>query len=166
MEFENVIKTRHATRKFTSQEVEKEKIEKILESGRLAPTAKNIQPIKILVIEKGIIKMDNITPCRYNAPIVLVVCGDKNEAFEKNNHSTLEIDASIITTHMMLEATNQGLGNIWIELFDREELKKTFSLSENLVPVCLLPIGYEANDCPESPGHNKRKPLAKIVEYR
>lgn len=165
MEFANVIKNRHATRKFKNEIIEKEKIEKILEAGRLAPTAKNVQPIKIIVVEKEINKMDNITPCRYNAPVILIVCGDKSQAFEKNNHSTLEVDASIVATHMMLETTNQGLGNIWIELFDREALKKEFSLPENIVPVCLLPIGYEAEDCPASPGHLKSKNLDEIVEY-
>ena len=166
MEFEKVIKDRQAIRKFKDTPVSDELITKILEAGRLAPTAKNVQPIKIIVVEQEINKMDNITPCRYNAPVILIVCGDKNQAFEKNNHSTLEVDASIVATHMMLEATNQGLGNIWIELFDREALRKEFSLPENIIPVCLLPIGYEDDNCPASPGHLKRKNLEEIVEYR
>ena len=85
MEFENVIRKRQATRKFSNQVVEKEKINNILEAGRIAPTAKNVQPIKIYVVEssEGLEKIDKASPCRYNAPIVLLVCGDKEQAFSK-----------------------------------------------------------------------------------
>ena len=167
MEFENVIRKRQATRKFSNQVVEKEKINNILEAGRIAPTAKNVQPIKIYVVEssEGLEKIDKASPCRYNAPIVLLVCGDKEQAFSKGEHSTYEMDACIVATHMMLEATNQELDNIWVEMFDENVLREEFSIPNNLVPVCLLPIGYRDENCPESPNHNKRKELDEIVEY-
>ena len=167
MEFENVIRKRQATRKFSNQVVEKEKINNILEAGRIAPTAKNIQPIKIYVVEssEGLEKIDKASPCRYNAPIVLLVCGDKEQAFSKGEHSTYEMDACIVATHMMLEATNQELDNIWVEMFDENVLREEFSIPNNLVPVCLLPIGYRDENCPESPNHNRRKELEEIVEY-
>ena len=167
MEFENVIRKRQATRKFSNQVVEKEKINNILEAGRIAPTAKNIQPIKIYVVEssEGLEKIDKASPCRYNAPIVLLVCGDKKQAFSKGEHSTYEMDACIVATHMMLEATNQELDNIWVEMFDENVLREEFSIPNNLVPVCLLPIGYRDENCPESPNHNRRKELEEIVEY-
>lgn len=166
MEFEKVIRERHATRKFQNKVVEREKLEKILEAARLAPTAKNIQPIKILVVENELDKIDLASPCRYGAQTVLVVCGNKEECFEKNNHSTLEIDASIVATHMMLEATSLGIANIWIELFDRDVLRKELNIPENLVPVCLIPIGYEEENLPVNPNHLNRKRLEEIVEYR
>ena len=167
MEFENVIRKRQATRKFSNQVVEKEKINNILEAGRIAPTAKNVQPIKIYVVEssEGLEKIDKASPCRYNAPIVLLVCGDKEQAFSKGEHSTYEMDACIVATHMMLEATNQELDNIWVEMFDENVLREEFSIPNNLVPVCLLPIGYRDENCPESPNHNRRKELEEIVEY-
>ena len=167
MEFENVIRKRQATRKFSNQVVEKEKINNILEAGRIAPTAKNVQPIKIYVVEssEGLEKIDKASPCRYNAPIVLLVCGDKKQAFSKGEHSTYEMDACIVATHMMLEATNQELDNIWVEMFDENVLREEFSIPNNLVPVCLLLIGYRDENCPESPNHNRRKELEEIVEY-
>ena len=167
MEFEEVIKNRKAVRKFSSKKVEKEKLDKILEAGRIAPTAKNLQPIKIYVVEsdEGIAKLDKASHGRYLAPTVLLVCGDIDEAFMKEMHSTYEIDSSITATHMMLEATNQGLGSIWIEMFDEELLRKEFNIPSNLIPVCLIPIGYEAEDCPESPRHEIRKEIKDIVEY-
>ena len=134
MEFENVIRKRSATRKFSDKKIEEEKLNKILEAGRIAPTAKNIQPFKIYVIQsdEGIMKLDKATRCRYGAPTVLLVCGDKEKAYTKEDYSTYEMDASIVTTHMMLEATNVGIDNIWIELFDENVLREEFEIPNNL----------------------------------
>ena len=167
MNFEDVIRLRTATRKFEDTFVEREKVEKILEAGRLAPTAKNLQPQKIFVVtsKKGLIQIDKASPCRYNAPLVLMVCSDKSVAFQKNNYSTYEMDAVIVATHMMLEATNLGVDNVWVELFDRNILKKEFNLKEDLEPICLLMLGYRSSDCPVNPIHKVRKELSEIVEY-
>lgn len=168
MEFEKVIRERKATRKFSNKPVEQEKLEKILEAGRIAPTAKNFQPIKIYVVEseEGLMKIDKATKCRYGAPVVLLVCGDKEQAYAKNDYSTYEMDASIVTTHMMLEATNVGIDNIWIELFDAKILREEFEIPNSLIPVCLLPIGYKSKLCPPSPFHKIRKDIDEIVEYK
>lgn len=166
MEFENVIRSRHATRKFNNTRVDQEKLEKILEAGRLAPTAKNIQPVKIIVVEDNLEGIDKASPCRYQAPTVLLVCGDKAQAFQKGEHSTYEMDSVIVATHMMLEATNLGISNIWIEMFDEKILRDEFHLEDNLIPVCLIPIGYEDENCPPSPNHLKRKELKDLVEYQ
>ena len=168
MEFDNVIRKREATRKFSNKQVEKEKLDKILEAGRLAPTAKNLQPIKIYVVqsEEGINKIDKSSRCRYGAPIVLLICGNKEKSYVKDGSPIYQMDASIVTTHMMLEATNLGIDNIWIELFDGDILREEFNIPDNLVPVCLLPIGYKSEECPPSPFHNIRKDINEIVEYK
>ena len=168
MNFEDVIRERKATRLFGNKELEKEKLDKILEAGRIAPTAKNNQPIKIYVIksEEGLKKIDKASPCRYGANTVLVICGDKETAFKKDDHSTYEIDASIVSTHMMLEATNVGLDNIWVDMFDRSIMREELDIPENLIPVCMLPIGYKSKLCPPSPFHKIRKSIDKILEYK
>ena len=168
MEFESVIRNRKATRLFSNKEVEEEKLLKVLESGRLAPTAKNKQPFKIYVIKSkdGLSKMDKATKCRYNAPIVLLVCADEQKAYKKKEYSTYEMDASIVTTHMMLETTNVGLDNIWVELFDETILVDEFSIPNNLKPISLLMIGYKSKLCPISPFHKIRKSLEELVEYK
>ena len=165
MEFEKVIKTRTAVRKFKTDKLTKEQIDKILYAGLLAPTAKNNQPQRIYVVTKDedLAKLDQASPCRYNAPAVLIVCSNKNEAFSLNNHSTYEIDASIVATHMMLEATNLGIGSIWVDMFDRDKIKELFNIEEE--PVCLMPIGYKQDDYIESINHNNRKPLEEIAKY-
>ena len=168
MEYEKLIKERKSTRLFSNKEVEQEKIDKILEAGRLAPTAKNVQPFKIIVVksEEGLKKIDKCTPCRYKAPVVLIVCGDVEKAYVKDDTPMYVMDASIVNTHMMLEATNIGVDNIWIEYFDTDKLINEFELPSNLKPVCLLPIGYKAKLCPPSPLHKIRKSIDKLVEYR
>lgn len=168
MEFEKVIRERTAVRKFKNEQINEEKLNSVLEAGRLAPTAKNIQPQKIYVVQSkiGLEKIDKISPCRYNAPIVLVVCSDKDIAFKKENYSTYEMDACIVATHLMLEATNVGLGSIWIEMFDKEQLKKEFNLDTNIEPICLIPIGYASDDYQGNPMHNIRKDITEIVEYK
>ena len=168
MEFEEVIRKRTAIRKFSDKELEKEKLDKILEAGRLAPTAKNNQPIKIYVVQsnEGIDKIDKATKCRYGAKTVLIICGNKEQSFKKDDFTTYEMDSCIVATHIMLEATNLGVDNIWIEAFDENILRKEFSILEELVPVCLLPLGYKAEDCPMNPLHNIRKSIEDIIEYK
>ena len=168
MEFEKVIRERTATRKFQTKKVEEEQLLKILEAGRLAPTAKNIQPQIIIVIqsEKGLEKIRNASPCTYNSQTILLVCSNKEQAFHKEEYSTYEMDACIVATHMMLEATNIGVDNIWVEMFDKEKIKTDFDLPEELEPICLIPLGYRTEDAPENPNHYKRKELDEIVWYR
>ena len=168
MDFESVIRERKATRRFSDKPLEKEKLDKILEAGRIAPTAKNIQPFKIYIIqsEEGIKKLDKATKCRYGAPVVLLVCGDKDKSYVKDGSPIYQMDASIVVTHMMLEATNIGIDNIWIELFDGDIIKDEFDIPDSLVPVCLLPLGYKSKLCPPSPFHKIRKDIEKLVEYK
>lgn len=168
MEFEKVIRERMAIRKYTGEPVPKEVLIKILDAGRLAPTAKNIQPFKIYVVEskEGLEKIDKASPCRYGAGTVLMILGDTNQAFSKGAFTTAEMDSCIVATHLMLEATNQGVDNIWIEYFDEEILRKEFNLPEHLRPICLLPMGYRSDDCPLNAAHDVRKELREIVEYK
>lgn len=168
MDFEEIIRKRTAVRKFSERRLEKEKLDKILEAGRLAPTAKNNQPFKIYVVnsEEGLVKIDNASRCRYGAKTVLIVCGNKEEAYHKGDYSTYEMDSCIVATHMMLEATNIGVDNIWIESFDENILKEEFNIPRNYIPICLLPLGYKTDDCPINLLHERRKNIENIVEYK
>ena len=153
MEFEEIIRKRTAVRKFSDIKLEQEKLNKILEVGRLAPTAKNSQPIKIYVVNssEGIEKIDKASRCRYGAQTVLIVCGNKNEAYHKGDYTTYEMDACIVGTHMMLEATNIGVDNIWVESFDENILREEFDIPSELTPVLFMPLGYKAEDRPMNP---------------
>lgn len=167
MSFDEVIMKRCACRKFSDYKLSDEEFDKILEAGRIAPSAKNLQPIKIIACRssESLEKIDKVSPCRYGAQQVLIVCGDKKVAFREGDYSGYEVDASICATHMILEATNIGIDNIWVRMFDSKVLKELFNLKDGLEPVCLIPLGKKSDDCPDSPNHNKRKEISEIVDY-
>ena len=167
MEFEKIIETRQSTRKFSGKVPSDEVIEKILDAGRRAPSAKNMQPARFYVLksEAALRAVDKASPCRYGAPAVIMVCVDKNEVFASATHSTAEIDGSIAATHIILAATNEGVDNIWVELFDRDIIKGELGIADNILPICLIPVGYRADDCPVSRNFHNRKPLEEIFEY-
>lgn len=133
----------------------------------MAPTAKNLQPQFIYVVasDEGLENIDKVSPCRYNAQCCLLVCSDKEKAFQKDGYSTYEIDATIVSTHMILEATNLNIDTTWIEAFDHQETKKVFNIGDNLEPVCIINLGYKADDCSENQLHNQRKSKNETVKY-
>ena len=113
MEFKEVIKNRYSCKKFNGRQVESDKLKAILEAGRLAPTAKNLQEQRIYVIQsdEALARIDAATPCRYGAPTVLVVAYDKNNVFTYPGgkcNSGAE-DATIVATHMILAAADEGV---------------------------------------------------------
>ena len=168
MEFEDIIRKRTSVRKFSTKKLEQKVLNKILEAGRLAPTAKNNQPIKIYVVNsnEGIEKIDKVSRCRYGAQTILIICGNKEEAYHKGDYTTAEMDCCIVATHMMLEATNIGVDNIWVESFDGNILVEEFQIPDEYTPFILMPLGYKTEDCPINPLHDKRKVIEDIVEYK
>jgi len=167
MSFEDLVKKRTSIRKFKDEQIKKEELDKILEISNLAPTAKNLQPQKIYVVESsdGLEKIDLVSPCRYGAKTVLIVCSDKNIAFSSNDHSTYEIDASIVATHIILAAASINVGSVWVEMFDSKKTKELFNIDESIYPICLIPLGYASDDYIGNPMHNVKKDLNEIVKY-
>lgn len=167
MEFEEVVKKRTATRKFSEKNIPQKTLERILKTASLAPTAKNLQPQKIYVLssKRSLEKIDKISPCRYGAPTVLLVCSDKNIAWSDGEYSTYETDACIVATHIVLEATNLGVDNIWVRRFDIVGAKKEFSLPDNIEPICLIPMGYADKSYTGNPMHTVRKNLEETVIF-
>lgn len=169
MDFLELVKERYSVRKFLDKKVEKEKLDKILEAGRLAPTAANLQPQRILVIEKKeeLEKVKKCTRFDFDAPLILLVCYDKNESWKRkyDGKSEGETDASIVTTHMMLEAAFLGLGSTWVASLDPFATREVFHIPDNLEIQCFLPIGYPASDAEPNPKHFERKTIGETVTY-
>ena len=169
MDFLSMAKARYSVRKYKDTPVEAEKLQKILEAGRIAPTATNAQPQKVLVLQsKEALEKAKDAARFYDAPVLLVVCADKETAWKRkyDGMNSYQIDASIVTDHMMLQATELGLGTLWICWFKEEVLREAFDLPENIVPVNLLAVGYA--DCePASPERHAelRKPLDETVKF-
>lgn len=169
MDLLELLKKRYSVRKFDDRKVEKEKLDLILEAGRVAPTAVNFQPQRILVIEsqEALENFKKCTPYHFNAPLALLICYDKSVSW-KRGHDGFEmgtVDASIVTTHMMLEVENLRLGTTWVGSFKTELLRKYFNIPENFEPVAILPIGYPAKDSTPNPHHNERYELSHTVFY-
>ena len=170
MEFSELIKNRYSCKKFSDKPLPKEVIDEILEAGRLAPTAKNLQEQKIYVLTKpeDLSLVDELTPCRYGAPCVLLVAYDKTNVFTypgETRDSGIE-DASIVATHLSLAATNAGVDNCWLNFFDPNKVKEAFDLPENEEALMLLDLGFADKEAGPLAPHFKRKPLDETVVYR
>ena len=120
MELLELLKARYSVRRFADKPVEEEKLQLVLEAGACAPTAKNQQPQHIYVLESAaaLEKIRAITPCAFDAPVVLLICGDRQEGWTNpfNDRNATEMDCSIVTAQMMLEAQSLGLGTTWCGL--------------------------------------------------
>lgn len=164
-----LLKERYSVRKFSDKKVETDKLEQILEAGRLAPTACNLQPQRLLVLntEESLNKLKNCTPYHFDTQLAILVCYDKTVSWKRkyDNYDGGTIDASIVTAQMMLEITNLGLGTTWVGHFDPAKMIEEFDLEENIIPIALLPIGYPAEDAQPSPAHDKRVELDQTVFY-
>ena len=145
MDFAQVIKDRYSCKKYDGKPVTAEQLSSILEAGRLAPTAKNLQEQHIYVVQsaEGLAKIDKLTPCRYGAPTVLVVAFNKDSVFTYpgGKHSSGAEDAAIVATHLMLAATNAAADSCWINFFDPEAAAKALGLPENEEVLMLLDLG-------------------------
>ena len=169
MDFLELAKKRFSVRNYTDQQIEQEKLDKILEAARIAPTAANNQPQRIYVLqsEEAIAKIRGITRCAFNAPTVLLVGYDADEdwknALEDGVHSGEE-DASIVATHMMLEAWNLGIGSCWVNVFPNTDTAKAFGLPESVKLVLVMPMGYAAENAKPAPKHANKKETRDFVQ--
>ena len=167
MEFREVAKNRYSCKKYDGRQISEEQLEAILEAGRLAPTAKNLQEQRIYVVqsEEGLAKIDSLTPCRYGAKTVIMVAFDKNNVFTypgEKRDSGVE-DATIVATHLLLAAKDAGVESCWINFFDPDKAREIFGLPENEEVLMLLDLGFAAEGAGPLANHSSRKPLEETV---
>ena len=169
MEFKEVIRKRFSCKKFSDKAVEPEKLANVLEAGRLAPTAKNLQEQHVYVVQSGeaLARIDAQTPCRYGAPVVLVVAFDKNNVFTYpgDKRDSGGEDASIVATQMILAAADEGLDSCWVNFFDPDKMAAALELPENEEILMVMDLGYGAEGAAPLPNHDSRKPLSETVSY-
>lgn len=169
MNFLEIAKSRYSVRSYSDKKVEQEKLDKILYAAHVAPTAANFQPVRLIVVQsdEGLNKIGKAANI-YGAPLAIIVCSEHNKAWTRpfDGKQTVDIDASILTDHMMLEATELGLGTVWICYFKADIIKREFDLPNNLEPINILAVGY-SNEPPADPErHNvQRIPLKDLVYY-
>lgn len=167
MDVLQLMADRYSVRSFSDRSVEEEKINAILTAGRLAPTACNNQPQKILVIKSkdGLERWQKCTKCHFHEQLVMLVCYDTAQSWKREYDGADSgfVDASIVTTHMMLEAAELGIGSTWIMYFIPDAAREEFHLPENLVPVSALAMGYASDEARPSLKHTTRKELSETV---
>ena len=168
--FLDLASDRYSVRSYSSQPVEQEKIDLILKAAQIAPTPDNNQPQMIYVLksDEAQAKINRLCRCIYGAPLVFLICSDERKTWKSQTepgYSAGEMDCSIVCTHMMLEAWEQGLGSVWVRLFDVAEVAKAFELPSYIKPVCLLPVGYAApGSKPYAPWHNVYRPIDEFTK--
>lgn len=167
MDVKEAIKLRESVRSYQDKPVEEEKLNSVLEAGRLAPSASNRQEWRYLVVKdketrQKLMKAAKNQSFVGEAPVVIACCADTDNHVMRCGQLCYPIDLAISIDHMTLEAVEEGLGTCWVGAFDEEEVKKVLGIPERIRVVELLPLGY-----PDAPsGKEKiRKSLEEIVIY-
>lgn len=168
MEFYEVVRRRLSVRSYKSDPVPEEVLNRILEAGRLAPSAKNLQPWKFIVIKDQDIRQKLVSACHEQkfvaeAPVAICVCEVESEAWGGMGGywGAGPVDVTIALEHMILAAAAEGLGTCWIGAFVEADVRKVLEIPEGVKPIALTPLGYAAREFKPRP----RKPLADIVCY-
>lgn len=169
--FLEIARNRYSCRSYDSRPVEQDKLDLILEAGRIAPSAVNFQPWHFYVIREQEDLQEFYSAYHREwfrtAPCVIVICGDHVQSWKRKadgkDHS--DIDVAITTDHMSLQATELGLGTCWICNFDADKTRELLGLPDFLEPVVILPVGYPLDKVNPDRHAEKRKPLSDIVSY-
>jgi nitroreductase len=166
MSFKELAAQRYSLRNYSSKPVEEEKIISVIDAARLAPSAVNFQPWKMIVVtDSEIMKKLHETYHRdwfKTAPVCIVVIGDHDLGWKRqiDGKDFTDIDVAIALDHLMLAAAEEGLGTCCICNFIPEKISDIFSLPANLEPIALIPIGYPlSGNIPEK----KRKPIDQLM---
>ena len=168
MKFIELAKRRCSIRGYRPEPVPDEVLDEVLEAGRLAPSAKNLQPFHVIVVrsKEGLDALASAYPAPFfrEAPVVIVVCTEPSKGWTRDRHdgkNYCEVDAAIAADHMVLAAEDNGLGSCWVAAFDPAKVREAMGLPKGVDPVILLSLGY-----PDAPGREKtRKTLEELVRH-
>ena len=167
MEYSELIAARYSVRDYKPDPIEEEKLQKVLEAARLAPTAANRQPFQLLVIRtaerqeelRQIYRRDWFV----SAPLIICAVGVPSQGWirSEDKRRYLDVDVAIVMDHLILEATNQGLGTCWIAAFNAQIARSLLGLPDHVEPLIFTPLGYPA----DLPSPKERKSLNTLVRY-
>lgn len=166
-DFMRLIAGRCSVRKYRPDPLPQDALDAILQAGHLAPTACNNQPQRVIVVtgEDALTRFRRCTECHFDAPAALIVCYDASRCWRRayDGQSSGDIDAAIVTTHMMLAAWSLGIGSTWVMYFIPEAVRAEFNLPENVVPSAILTLGYPAPDAKPAASHTQFRDPAEII---
>lgn len=170
MTFLDLAKQRYSCRKYKPQPIEEEKLLKVLEAARIAPSACNLQPWHFVVLrDKKSLEMISATYKREwfkTAPAVIVVCGDHEASWKRSDHKDhCDVDISIAIDHITLQAAELGLATCWVCNFDAMKCAELMNLPSHIEPIALIPIGYPDDSKSPNRHDNDRKTIKEIVHW-
>jgi len=168
MSFIDLAKKRYSVRSYLPKPVEEEKLMRVLEAGRVAPSAVNYQPYFFVVVRDEEKRRDIATsyprPWILQAPVVIVICADHSRSWRrKDGKDHADIDAAIAIDHMTLEAAEAGLGTCWVCAFDAMLCHQILNLPPHIETIALLPLGYPADSADPDRHEKGRKNLDDLV---
>ncbi len=169
MDFIQLAKLRYSSRKYKQQSVEEDKLNYVLEAGRVSPSAKNYQP-RYFVVVRGE-NLENMCECYKRdwfrtAPMCIVMCSDHSKSWKRGDgKDSADIDIAIATDHITLAATSIGLATCWVCNFDKPKLAEVLNLPDHIEPVVILPIGYPEDAVDVERHSAKRKAMKDMVVY-
>jgi nitroreductase len=166
MEFSELIRNRYSVRAYKADPVEDEKLREVLEAARIAPTAANRQPFQIVVIRtagrQGELQRIYHRAWFVQPPLVLCMCAIPDEGWVRmDGKGYTDVDAAIAMDHLILAATDQGLGTCWIAAFDPAAAREVLGLPDGVEPIAFTPLGYAA----DQPRPKERKSTADLARY-
>lgn len=167
MKFDEIIRERFSARSFTNRKVEKTTLLEILEAARMAPSAVNFQPWHFIVIQdnENLSDFQEVYPRDWfkKAPVCIVICADHSQSWKRKTDGKdfADVDAAIAIDHLVLKATELGLGTCWVCNFDAGLVKQKLHIPEYIEPIALIPMGYSDSEKPVK----TRKELERIVHW-
>lgn len=166
MEFNELIRKRYSVRAYRPDPIEDEKLAAVLDSARLAPTAANRQPFKIIVIHTAGRKEELGKIYRQDwfvqAPLLICAVGVPRQGWiREDRRRYLDVDVAIVMDHLILAATDLGLGTCWVAAFNEQAARAALVLPDDVIPLIFTPLGYPADE----PGPKGRKSLSELVSY-
>ena len=166
MDFSELVQTRYSVRAYKAEPVSEEQLQAVLDAARLAPTAANRQPFRLIVISvagreeelKQIYHRDWFV----QAPYIICACGVPEENWVRvDGKNYNDVDVTIAMDHLILAAADLGLGTCWIAAFDPDAARRVLNLPEGVEPIAFTPLGHPADHARTK----KRKPLEELVRY-
>ena len=166
MDVLQTMAARYSARSYKADAVEDEKLAQVLEAARLAPTASNRQPFRLIVLRTAgreeELRRIYSRPWFTMPPYVLGMIAVPAEAWRRMDGKLYdEVDATIAMDHVVLAAAALGLGTCWVAAFDPAATRDVLGLPDDVEPIAFTPLGYAA----DAPGQKKRRPLDELVKY-
>lgn len=166
MDFLKLVRQRYSVRAYKSDPVEEDKLQKIFEAVRIAPTASNRQPFQVIVIHTKGREQEISRICRASwftqAPIVICICGISSEGWvRRDGKNYCDVDVAIAMDHLILAATDLGLGTCWVGAFHPDVAREVLKIPDGAEPIAFTPLGYPD----DHPREKVRKSINEIVRY-